>query len=176
MGSNRLIYYEETISGEIGQVGTRLDGLGHVGTRVGEEDIFYNGRRASELDAPRGLAKLGIENVGAIFTRGVLLDIAASKNVERPDAGYVITVEDIEGALEQHSLEILEGDVVLFRTGHVKLWMQDNEAYHSGGLAPGSRPFDGFRPSGSSSWARTTGRWRPSPARTTAASLKDTNA
>jgi kynurenine formamidase len=137
MGSNRLVYYEETISGEISQVGTQLDGLGHVGTRVGGEDIFYNGFKASELDAPAGLAKLGIENVGAIFTRGVLLDIAALKNVDRLDVGYIITVEDIEGALEQQSLEILEGDVILFRTGHGRLWMQDNEAYHSGEPGPG---------------------------------------
>lgn len=137
IGSNRLIYFEETISGEIGQVGTQLDGLGHVGTRVVSEDIFYNGFTASELDAPGGLAKLGIENVGAIFTRGVLLDIAAFKNVDRLDMGYIITVEDIERALEHHSLEILEGDVVLFRTGHGKLWMQDNEAYHLGEPGPG---------------------------------------
>lgn len=44
----------------------------------------------------------------------------------------MITVTDIEGALEKQGIAITEGDVVLIRTGHARLWIVDNETYNSG--------------------------------------------
>ena len=44
MGSNQMMYHDEIISGELGQIGTQFDSLSHVG--IG--DLFYNGPR------PRG--------------------------------------------------------------------------------------------------------------------------
>ena len=72
-----------------------------------------------------------------IFTRGVLLDIAAYKGVERIELPYIVTVADIEGTLAKQQVEIQEGDVVLFHTGHGALWMKDNEKYNSGTPGPG---------------------------------------
>src|SRR5262249_38261104 len=37
-GRNGLVHNDELVSGEIGQVGTQFDGLGHVGVHVGSED------------------------------------------------------------------------------------------------------------------------------------------
>ena len=136
-GENRIVYNDELFSGEIGQVGTQFDGLGHIGTRIGGEDVFYNGFVLSEFGDAYGLKRLGVENAGPFFTRGVLLDVAAYKDVERLEGGYVITVEDIEGTLAREGIEIREGDVVLFRTGHGKLWMQDNAAYSASNPGPG---------------------------------------
>jgi kynurenine formamidase len=136
-GENRIVYNDELFSGEIGQVGTQFDGLGHVGTRVGGEDVFYNGFRLSEFGSAYGLKRLGVENAGPFFTRDVLLDVAAYKGVERLEPGYVITVEDIEETLERQGIEIREGDVVLFHTGHGKLWMKDNRAYEASNPGPG---------------------------------------
>jgi len=79
------------------------------------------------------LDRLGIENVGPIFTRGVLIDMAAYKGVDRLPVGEVITVEDLEGALEMQQTQIGEGDVVLIHTGHGQLWMVDNDEYSRGG-------------------------------------------
>ena len=73
------------------------------------------------------------------LTRGVLLDVAAYKGVERLEVGYVITRADLEGTLERQKVEIREGDVVLFHTGHGLLWMVDNETYNSGAPGPGVR-------------------------------------
>jgi len=75
-------------------VGTQFDGLGHVGTEINGEHVFYNGFKLSEFGTSYGLTKVGIENVGVIFTRGVLLDVARYKGVERLDPTYVITVDD----------------------------------------------------------------------------------
>ncbi|MCY3764048.1 MAG: cyclase family protein [Gemmatimonadetes bacterium] len=132
VGENQLIWYDEMFSGEIGQVGTQFDGLGHIGTRKGDQDIFYNGFTRSEVGTAYGLEKLGIENVGVIFTRGVLVDVAKYKGLERLDVGYVISAADIEGALKKQAVSVTEGDIVLIRTGHGKLWMVDNETYNSG--------------------------------------------
>jgi kynurenine formamidase len=140
-GANRGVYNEEMVTGELGQVGTQLDGLGHVGVRMLRDDYFYNGFRLSEFGDARGLKKLGIEKVGAFFTRGVLIDVAAHRNVKRMKSGDVITVKDLQGALKAQKVEVKEGDVVLIRTGHGQLWMKENEAYGRGepgiGMAAG---------------------------------------
>jgi kynurenine formamidase len=134
---NSVVYNDELISGEIGQVGTQFDGLGHIGTERDGDFVFYNGNKLSEFGTPYGLTKLGIENVGVLFTRGVLIDVARYKGVTRLEPSYIITVEDIEAALEMEDVEIHEGDVVLFHTGWGQLWMVDNAMYSSGEPGPG---------------------------------------
>jgi kynurenine formamidase len=131
-GANRLVYHDEMFSGEIGQIGTQLDGLGHIGVRMGGDDFFYNGFRRSEFGKAYGLEKLGIENVGVFFTRGVLADMAGYKGVDRMKVGETITPEDLQGALKKEGVGITEGDVVLIYTGHGKLWMKDNEQFNKG--------------------------------------------
>lgn len=135
IGKNNVVYHDEMISGQIGQVGTQFDGLGHVGIRVDGEDMFYNGFKRSEFGTSTGLGKLGIENVGAFVTRGVLIDVAAYKGMDRLPVGMVISAEDLRGALKKQSISLSEGDVVLIHTGHGSLWMVDNEEYNRG--APG---------------------------------------
>ena len=135
MGKNDVVYHDEMVSGQIGQVGTQFDGLGHVGSRIDGEDVFFNGFKRSEFGTAGGLAKLGVENVGAFVTRGVLIDMAGYKGVNRLPVGTVITATDLQDALKQQSVELSEGDVVLMHTGHGSLWMVDNEEYNRG--APG---------------------------------------
>jgi kynurenine formamidase len=130
-GTNRIVWNEEIISGEIGQIGTQLDGLGHVGVRTDGRDLLYNGFDRAEISKPHGLERLGIENAGPFFTRGVLLDIAAYKEVERLGAGYIITEQDIEKTLAKQGSRINPGDAVLIRTGHGQLWKKDNATYNA---------------------------------------------
>ena len=132
MGTNNMVSNDELFSGEIGQVGTQFDGLGHVGVRIDGEDYFYNGNKLSEFGDPYGLKKLGVENVGVFFTRGILIDVATLRDADRLRAGYVISPDELEACLKKAKLKIQEGDVVLIRTGHGKLWMKDNEAYGEG--------------------------------------------
>jgi kynurenine formamidase len=131
-GDNQLIEVVDSVNGELGHVGTQLDGLGHVGVRLSDDDYFYNGFKRSEFSNPRGLTKLGVENIGVIFTRGVLIDIAKFKHVERLEPGYVITPKDLEETLKSQGVQVTPGDVVVFRTGHGKLWMKNNQLYNSG--------------------------------------------
>ena len=135
LGKNSVVYHDEMVSGQIGQVGTQFDGLGHVGSRIDGEDVFYNGFKRSEFGTSAGLGKLGVEKAGPFVTRGVLIDMAGHKGVDRLPVGTVITAADLEDALERQSVELSEGDVVLRHTGHGLLWMVDNDEYNSG--APG---------------------------------------
>jgi kynurenine formamidase len=130
-GTNEAVYHDEVVSGEIGQVGTQFDGLGHIG--IG--DLFYNGNRGSEFARAEGLTKLGIENVGALATRGVLIDVAAWKGQATLAGGYEITRADIEGALKRQNTAIRSGDAVFIHTGWGSLWVKDNARYTAN--APG---------------------------------------
>lgn len=131
-GENKVMEIVDSVRGELGHVGTQLDGLGHVGVRLDDDDYFYNGFKRSEFSKPRGLSKLGVENIGVFFTRGVLIDVARFKHVDRLEPGYVITPQDIEETLKSENVKVTPGDIVLFRTGHGKLWMKDNALYNSG--------------------------------------------
>ena len=130
-GKNQAVYHDEVISGELGQIGTQFDGLGHLGMG----DLFYNGNKRSEFAQAEGLTKLGIENVGAIVTRGVLIDVARFKGVAQLPPTYEITVADLKGALQKQNVQIRSGDVVLIHTGWSSLWMKDNTKY--GNSEPG---------------------------------------
>jgi kynurenine formamidase len=130
-GKNQAVYHDEIISGELGQIGTQFDGLGHLG--IG--DLFYNGNRRSEFAKAEGFTKLGIENVGAIVTRGVLIDVAKYKGVQQLAGNYEITPADLKGALQKQGVSIKSGDVVLIHTGWGSLWMKDNAKF--GATEPG---------------------------------------
>jgi kynurenine formamidase len=136
-GDNEVVFNDELVSGEIGQIGTQFDGLGHIGTRIDGDYVFYNGFKLSEFGTSYGLTKLGVENVGTIFTRGVLVDVPRYKGVERLGPEYVITIDDIEGALALEGVDIREGDAVLFYTGWGQLWEVDNETYSATEPGPG---------------------------------------
>jgi kynurenine formamidase len=141
LGKNRIVHNDELVSGEIGQVGTQFDGLGHVGVRVGNEDIFYNGNKLSQFGDTYGLKKLGVEHAGAFFIRGVLLDVAAVHRERALPIGYVITPDDLQKALGLAKIDIRTGDAVLIHTGHGFWWKRDNTKFHEGepgiGLAAG---------------------------------------
>jgi kynurenine formamidase len=127
-GKNQATYHDELVSGELGQIGTQFDGLGHLG--IG--DLFYNGNNRADFAQPEGLTKLGIENVGPLFTRGVLIDVAKLKGKPQLESGYEITAADLQAALKSQGIEIRPGDVVLIHTGWGSLWMKDNARYIQG--------------------------------------------
>jgi kynurenine formamidase len=131
LGTNRTRYHDEIVSAELGQVGTQFDGLGHIG--VG--DLFYNGRDRADFAQGDGLTALGVENVGALATRGVLIDVAGLKGVATLPGDYEITRADLVAALERQDTEVRSGDVVLVHTGWGALWLVDNARFSAS--APG---------------------------------------
>ncbi len=129
--SNRRGSNEELVVTELGQVGTQLDGFSHQS--IG--NTFYNCFRVDETLTRDGFTHLGIENVGMLMTRGVLLDIAELKGVDMLAEDYEITVADLEAALERQDLTIEPGDAVIIHTGWGVLWESDVPRFL--GAAPG---------------------------------------
>ena len=124
-GANRRGSNEELIVGEIGQVGTQFDTFSHQ--MIGSS--MYNCFTLEETATRTGFSKLGVEQVGALMTRGVLLDIAALKGVPMLAETYEITAQDLQQALARQKLTLAPGDAILIHTGWGSLWGKDNARY-----------------------------------------------
>lgn len=140
----KVVFNDEFVTGEIGQVGTQFDGPGHVGQEVTFEDgsrsfVFYNGATAEDMRSPYGLRRNGVEQVKPIITRAIYFDIAAYKGVETMAGSSEITVADIRGVLAKQGLkesDIQPGDALLFDIGWWRLWpdpkIETGERAHAG--------------------------------------------
>jgi kynurenine formamidase len=122
---NRRGSNEEIVYSEIGQVGTQLDGFTHqtIGPTV------YNCVPVDEIATRTGFTKLGIDKVGMLMTRGVLIDVAAVKGVPMLSDLYEITAKDLQDALARQKLTVMPGDAILIHTGWGQLWGKDNARY-----------------------------------------------
>jgi kynurenine formamidase len=128
IGPNKVTYNDDIIAGWAG-VGSQIDGLGHVGI----DHLYFNCNRAADFAKADGLTKLGIENVPAIATRGVLLDMAGYLGTEIVKEGTAFNRAEIEGAMQRQGVGSIErGDVVLFHTGWTKLIGKDDARYGAG--------------------------------------------
>ena len=123
--SNRRGSNEEIVISEIGQVGTQFDGFSHQ--TIGNS--MYNCVKVDDVATRTGFSKLGIEKVGALMTRGVLIDVAALKGVEILPDTYEITVADLQESLKRQSVTLQPGDAVIVHTGWGRLWGKDNARY-----------------------------------------------
>jgi kynurenine formamidase len=124
-GSNRRGSNEEVMFTEIGQVGTQFDGFTHQ--TIG--DSLYNCVKMDDVATRNGFTKLGIENVGALITRGVLIDVAALKGVAMLPDTYPITVDDLQRALQRQKVTLEPGDAIIINTGWGALWDKDGSRY-----------------------------------------------
>jgi kynurenine formamidase len=129
-GIDKIVFNDEYVTAEIGQVGTQFDGPGHVGKQLKMADgttteVFYNGVTTAEIKSPYGLLKNGVENVKPIMTQGILLDIAGYKGVDILPEGYQVTLEDVQKTLAKQGIkesEIESGDALLFNFGWWRHW------------------------------------------------------
>ena len=134
LADNKVIWMDDYLSTEIGQVGTQFDGLAHIGIG-GDKPVFYGGVPASDVFGSYGVRKLGMEHVKPFFTRGLLIDMVSLRG--RPmELGEEVTADDIKAALEKQGIAPPgTGDVVMVHTGWGSLWIEDNAKFNSG--APG---------------------------------------
>jgi kynurenine formamidase len=105
---------------------TQWDSLAH---------IFYEGKMYNGYDAAlvtsSGAAKNGIDKTKSkLVGRGVLLDVARHKGVRALEPGYAITVADLEATAAAARLEVLPGDILLVRTGHMSRYLDKNDWRH----------------------------------------------
>lgn len=127
LGDNEASYLDDMITGWLG-IGTQIDSLAHAGQR-GE---FYNGNKVADIATPSGVKKLGVEGIPPIVTRGILIDIAKFRGVQRLEEGEVITAKEIQSAAKKQGTEIREGDVVIIHTGWLSMLYEDPERFGAG--------------------------------------------
>jgi kynurenine formamidase len=125
LGANKRYSNEELLFTEIGHVGTQFDMFSHQGI----DGLLYNCVRIDEVGTRNGFTKLGVEKIGLLFTRGVLVDVAAERGVSMLPAEHEIGVAEIQSALFRVKLSLQPGDAVLLHTGWGKLWGADNARY-----------------------------------------------
>ena len=121
---NRRVSYTGAAVSMYTHMGTHIDGLAHFGLN-GE---IWNGFSAQEHLGDRGWRVAGVENMPPIVARGVMLDVAAAKGVAMLPDGYRITRTDLEASLLRQRVDLRQGDVVLIRTGRMRVF-DDTSAY-----------------------------------------------
>ncbi len=99
-------------------MGTHIDALSHFGLH----GRIWNGFQAGEQLGDRGWKVAHAASIPPIIARGVLLDVARAKGLDMLPAGYRITGADLRETAAWQGVEVREGDVVLVRTGRMRLY------------------------------------------------------
>jgi len=143
-GKNALIYHDELVTTEIGQIQTQFDGPGHIGVNTSKGPMMYNG--VISWDAYEhggggrvvGMGPLGVE-LGFVC-RLVVLDAVAYKKSKglipanatmlpipnKPGDPGIVTADDVKGIMQMQGLrEIAPGDCVALHTGQGNSWSND---------------------------------------------------
>jgi kynurenine formamidase len=110
-GANELI-----ITG--GHVGTHIDAFAHIS----HDGRLHGGVDAAKAQRGGRITQHGAETIAPLLCRGVLLDIARAKGVERLIDDYEVTRADLEAALALAGTSLREGDAILIRTGWAQLY------------------------------------------------------
>ncbi|MCT6778329.1 cyclase family protein [Streptomyces sp. CS7] len=108
------------------QAATHWDALPHVS----HSGKIYNGRPADTVTAHAGARFSSIAAVEHLVSRGVLLDVARARGVDRLPGDHAVTPEDLAAAEEFGGVRVRAGDIVLVRTGQMRLALAgDRDAY-----------------------------------------------
>ena len=132
-GDQQLVYNDEYVATELGQIGTQFDGPGHIGVITSKGMFYYNGRYLHDKEmSGAGLGPLGVEHVAqrGFVCRGVLLDAVAFRGGALPvpkensptDPG-IVTAKDVQMMVERQGIAPIGiGDCVFLHTGHGDIW------------------------------------------------------
>ncbi|MPY55711.1 cyclase family protein [Streptomyces spongiae] len=121
---NRHVTYSADCIAMFTHTGTHLDALNHFGL----DGMIWNEVRADQELGSRHWLKAGAEQLPPVIARGVLLDVAAAAGVDVLPDSHRITADELRSVIERQGTEIRQGDVVLVRTGRMRLW-HDNRRY-----------------------------------------------
>jgi len=104
-------------------VATQIDGLAHI--TAGLDFHWYNGFKESDWGGDWGPRKCDGPTIPPIVARGVLVDVAAFKQVDALPGHTLISRKDLQDTLAWEGVTLAPGDVVLVRTGTGRFWGED---------------------------------------------------
>ena len=100
---------------------------------------MYNGRSCNLVTAREGARAGSVDLLrDGVVSRGVLLDVARAKGLDRLPGDHAVTPEDLEEAEEFAGTKSRAGDIVLVRTGQVQVYLAGDKhgyGYPSPGLS-----------------------------------------
>ena len=108
--------------------GTHMDALCHIWY----DNQLYNGYAVSEHITSTGATRNAIDNVPWLVGRGLLLDIAGWKGVDHLQLGEAITAADLDGCAAAQGVTVQPGDLLLIRTGWIRVFAQDRVLFNQG--------------------------------------------
>lgn len=112
---------------------THVDALCHIFV----DNQMYNGFPVNKSITPtQGARKNGVHNIGSIVGRGLLLDVARFRGVEHLERQDEIDAAELDRCAQAQGVEVRPGDIVLIRTGWIRVLHQDRELYDSGAPGP----------------------------------------
>jgi kynurenine formamidase len=147
-GKNAMIYHDELVTSEIGQIGTQFDGPGHIGVNTSKGPFMYNGRISWEAyERGAGGRVLGMGPLGVEFPaengfvcRLIVLDAVALRKEQKAigtsdemlpipqkagDPG-IVTADDVKAMVKAAGVDDIQaGDCVALHTGMGNTWSND---------------------------------------------------
>lgn len=105
-------------------IGTHIDALCHAWY----DDAFYNGFSGNSMRSAIGATHCGIDKLGTIVTRGILLDFVRYHGAPL-SAGAAITSDQLAGLAASFNITLDAGDAVLIRTGWLETMLADPPRY-----------------------------------------------
>jgi kynurenine formamidase len=106
-------------------IGTHVDALAHAW----HDDHLYGGHPQDTVRSTTGAQRCGADKLGPVVTRGLLLDVAADREL---DPGDPIGADDLRRAADAAGVDPRPGDVVLVRTGWLGRTGHDAAAFYAG--------------------------------------------
>jgi len=121
---NELVSYSGDAISMYTHTGTHIDALNHFGYN----GRIFNGFTHQQHLGSRAWRKAGADKHPPIIARGIMLDVAALHGVDVLPPSYGIGEADLSGCLKHQGTQLRPGDVVLVRTGRMRLW-PDRDTY-----------------------------------------------
>jgi kynurenine formamidase len=110
--------------------GTHIDALSHQANNL----TLFGGVKAEAVETPYGFTQLGIETVPPLICRGVLLDVAGWKGVDRLPPRSAISGDELIACAAHQGVEVKAGDVLLVRTGYATIWNDEARYLDAAGV------------------------------------------
>ncbi len=118
-------YAEDTVVFST-HVATHIDALAHAWY----DDTLYNGFPAAVVRSTTGAGRCGVDKLGPIVTRGILLDL--TDGGAALSQGHAVTGADLAACAERQGVAVQPGDAVLVRTGWASTWATARESFYRG--------------------------------------------
>jgi kynurenine formamidase len=97
---------------------THLDALSHIQSN----GTLYNGHSTSSIRTGEGATRCGVDGVGTIVGRGVVLDLPGMWGLDWLEPGFVVTGEHLDSCAVFQGTDFRSGDILLVRTGYLDMW------------------------------------------------------